>query len=56
MAKGLLEYLLVIGSVLGLAIYELVSVTRSQRRDRRIRKGSKTRTQDDLKRSNDRLS
>jgi hypothetical protein len=33
MSKGLLEYLLVLVPVLGLALYELVSVTRSLRRD-----------------------
>jgi hypothetical protein len=53
---GLIEYLLVFGSVLGLAVYELVSVVRSQRRDRRILNGNSARTQADRKRSNDKLS
>jgi hypothetical protein len=44
---GLLEYLLVIGAVLGLAIYEFLSVGRALRRTRRIRNGSNERTQGD---------
>ena len=53
---GLIEYLLVFGAVLALAVYELVSVIRAQRRDRRILNGNNTRTQGDRKRSNDKLS
>ncbi len=44
---GLTEYLLLIGAVLALAVYELVSIVRTQRRDRRMRNGSKDRTQGD---------
>jgi hypothetical protein len=44
---GLLEYLLVIGLVLAVAIYELYSVRLSQRRDRRMRKGNSERTHAD---------
>ena len=53
---GLLEYLLIIGAVLGLAIFELVNVTRAQRRDRRILNGNSARTQGARNRSNDKLS
>ena len=53
---GLIEYLLVFGAVLGLAIFELVSVIRSQRRDRRILNGNNARTQGERNRSNDKLS
>ena len=53
---GLIEYLLIIGLVLGLAVFELVSVTRSQRRDRRIRKGNSERTQGERNLSSDRDS
>ena len=45
-----------LGAVLGLAVYELVSVIRSQRRDRRILNGNSARTQAERKRSNDKLS
>lgn len=55
-AKGLIEYLMVFGAVLGLACYELVSVIRAQRRDRRILKGKSMRTQEERNRSSDRLS
>jgi hypothetical protein len=44
---GLTEYLLVIGAVLGLAVWELVALVRIQRRDRRMRNGSNERTQGD---------
>lgn len=44
---GLLEYLLVIGFILVLAVVELVSLLRTQRRDLRIRKGSSERTHTD---------
>ena len=53
---GLIEYLLVFGVVLGLAVYELVSVIRSQRRDRRILNGSNVRTHPDRNRSKYKLS
>ena len=43
-AAGLLEYLLVIGAVLTLALYELIAVSRQLRRDERMRKGSSERT------------
>jgi hypothetical protein len=55
-AKGLIEYLFMFGGVLALAVYELVSVIRSQRRDRRILNGSNARTQGERKRSSDKLS
>ena len=55
-SRGLIEFLLVFGSVLGLAVYELVSVMRSQRRDRRIRNGNNARTQGERNRSSDKLS
>jgi hypothetical protein len=54
--KGLIEYLLIFGSVLALAVYELMSVIRSQRRDRRILKGNRARTHAARNRSNDKLS
>jgi hypothetical protein len=53
---GLLEYLLIIGAVLGLAVFELVAVIRAQRRERRIRTGSSARTQAERNRSSDKLS
>jgi hypothetical protein len=56
MALGLLEYLLIIGAVLGLAVFELVGVIRAQRRERRIRNGSSERTQAERNRSSDKLS
>jgi hypothetical protein len=45
--KGILEYLLVVGLVLALALFELGALLRTQRRERRMRKGSKARTQAD---------
>lgn len=56
MALGLLEYLLMIGAVLGLAVFEWVSVSRAQRRERRSRNGSSERTQAERNRSSDKLS
>jgi hypothetical protein len=53
---GLIEYLLVFGAVLALAVWELVSVVRSQRRDQRILKGNSARTQDERNRSSDNVS
>ena len=53
---GLLEYLLIIGVVLAIAVFELVTVTRAQRRDRRILNGNSARTQGARNRSNDKLS
>lgn len=50
---GLIEYLLVFGAVLALAVAELVSVVRSQRRDQRILKGNSARTQEERNRSSD---
>ncbi len=44
---GLIEYLLVIGPLLVLAVFELVATLRIQRQDRRMRNGSKARTQGD---------
>jgi hypothetical protein len=44
---GLAAYLLVVGSVLALAGFELVSILRTQRHDRRMRKGSSDRTHGD---------
>jgi len=44
---GLTEYLLIIGVVLALAIYEFVSVGRALRRTRRMRNGNSERTQSD---------
>ena len=46
-AAGLLEYLLVIGAVLALAICELIGVSRQLRREERMRKGSSERTHAD---------
>jgi len=42
---GLIEYLLVFGAVLGLAVFELVSVIRSQRRDQQMLDCNGTRSQ-----------
>ena len=53
---GLIEYLLIIGIVLGVAVFELISLTRSQRRERRIRKGNSERTQGERNLSRDRDS
>jgi hypothetical protein len=46
----------VFGVVLGLAVFELVAVIRSQRRDQRMRNGNNERTHEDRNRSNDKLS
>ena len=46
-AFGLIEYAAVVGVVLAIAVYELISIIRVQRRDRRMRNGNSDRTQDD---------
>jgi hypothetical protein len=44
---GLIEYAAVVGSVLAIAVYELISLIRLQRKDRRMRNGSSDRTHGD---------
>jgi hypothetical protein len=44
---GLIEYAAVVGLVLAIAVFELISLIRLQRRDRRMRNGNSDRTHSD---------
>jgi hypothetical protein len=44
---GLIEYAAVVGLILAIAVFELISLIRVQRRDRRMRNGNSDRTHHD---------